>query len=79
MAKLYGTMPSEKIAEENRIARDIVKEISTFGITERQRIMIMYLLSLEIENVDDMKQFSSFIKEKKGNDLFLTGRVIEES
>lgn len=76
--RLYGQLPSEKIAEENRVARDIVKEISNFGVTDRQRLMIMYLLSLELENVADMKEFSSFIKTKRGNVLFLSSQVSED-
>jgi hypothetical protein len=67
----YGELRSEKLAEENRIAREIVKEINNFGINERQRWLIMYLLSMELENVEDLKKVTSFIKENKGENIFL--------
>ena len=69
---MYGKLQSEKIADENKVARDIVKEISNFGVSDRQRWMIMYLLSLELENVNDVKDLTTFIKNKKTQDLFIT-------
>ena len=70
--KYYGQLESEKLASDNKQAREIVKEINNFGISDRQRWLIMYMLSLEIENVDDMRAMSSFIKERKGSDIFIT-------
>lgn len=67
----YGELQSEKLAEENRIAREIVKEINNFGINERQRWLIMYILSMELENVDDLKKMTTFIREIKGDNIFL--------
>lgn len=69
--EMYGKLQSEKIADENKVARDIVKEISNFGVSDRQRWMIMYLLSLELENVNDVKDLTTFIKNKKNQDLFI--------
>lgn len=77
-AQLYGKLPSEKMAEENKVAREIVREISNFGVSDRQRWMIMYLLSLELENVNDMRAISSYIKEKKGHDLFVSSIAGED-
>jgi hypothetical protein len=59
----FGSINSEKIAEENKIARQIVKEISQFGVTDRQRYSIMYYLSLELENIENVKKISVLIKE----------------
>jgi hypothetical protein len=73
-AQLYGEFQSEKIAEENRIAREIVKEISNFGINERQRWLVIYQLALELENVGDLQEITSFIKELKGSEIFLSGK-----
>ncbi len=73
-AQLYGELQSEKIAEENRIAREIVKEISNFGINERQRWLVIYQLALELENVGDLQEITSFIKELKGSEIFLSGK-----
>lgn len=71
---LYGQLQSEKMAEENRIAREIVKEIGNFGINERQRWMVIYLLAMELENIEDLKELTGFIKLRKGENVFLTGK-----
>ena len=68
----FGELSSEKLASESQIARQIVREIDHFGINDRQRWLIIYYLSLELENVDEMKEVSSFIKELKGNSLFIS-------
>ena len=62
--KAYGKLNSEKIAEENNLARQIVKEISSFGVSDRQRYLIMNYLSLELEDIEKVKTISSFIKEQ---------------
>lgn len=71
----YGQLNVEKTAEENLVCRQIVKEISLFGITERQRLMIIYLLAMEIENIEQMQSMTSLIKDVVGDDLFLSGKV----
>jgi hypothetical protein len=68
----YGEFSSEKIAEENKVVREIVKEISNFGISERQRWLIIYQLALEFENITDLQEITAFIKELKGNEIFLS-------
>lgn len=70
--KFYGQMQSEKIANENKVARQIVSELNQFGINDRQRWMIIYQLSLELENVEEMKSMTSHIKEIKGDTLFIS-------
>lgn len=68
----YGETQSEKLAAESRMAHQIVKEIGQFGINERQRWLVIYYLSMELENVDEMKSMTSFIKELKGDDIFIS-------
>jgi hypothetical protein len=63
MNELIGTTNSDKLAEENKTARQIVLEISNFGISDRQRWLIMYYLSLELEDIDMAKEVASFLKE----------------
>ena len=70
----YGQLQSEKTAEENKVAREIVKEIGNFGINERQRWMIIYMLAMELENIEDLKALTSFVKSRKGENVFLTGK-----
>jgi hypothetical protein len=73
-AQLYGELQSEKIAEENKVVREITKEISNFGINERQRWLLIYQIALELENVSDLQELTAFIKELKGSEIFLSGK-----
>jgi len=75
--KHYGQFDSEKLAEDKLIARKIVSEISNFGISDHQRILIIYGLAMELENIEDLKEFTSFIRERKGSEIFLSGKVGE--
>lgn len=77
MTALYGQLSSEKIAEENALCREIAREISTHGISDRQRIMLIYLLSLEIENAERQQELSSVVKEIFGDQVFISGIVKE--
>lgn len=72
MTELFGEMQSEKLANDNKIARQIVSEINNFGVSDRQRWLIINCLALELENVDDMKELTTFIKSKKGSEIFMT-------
>lgn len=74
---MYGQVGSEKVAEENQICRQIVRELSLFGINERQRALVIYLLALELENQELMATVTSQVKELVGDQLFLSGRVEE--
>lgn len=70
--KTYGQLHSEKLALESKISRQIVSEINQFGINDRQRWLVIYYLALEMENVDEMKELTGFIKELKGDSLFIS-------
>lgn len=63
MTELYGKTRADKLAEENLTARKIVQEISQFGISERQRYLIMYYLSLELEDIEKAQEVAAFLKE----------------
>jgi len=69
----YGQMRSEQMAEENKVCRQIVKEINNFGITQRQTLMVIYLLAAELENVDQMRAITKQVRELGGDELFLIG------
>ena len=69
---VYGQLQSEKLANESQVARQIVREIDHFEISDRQRWLVIYYLSMELENVEEMKEMTGFIKELKGNDLFIS-------
>lgn len=67
----YGRLSSEKSAEENLVCRQVVREISNFGVTQRQSLMIIYLMALELENIEHMQVITQTIKGLCG-ELFLT-------
>ncbi len=73
----YGKLSSEDVAQENSTCRDIVKEISLFGISERQRLLVIYLLALEIEDVEKLRPIVDTVKEVAGKEIFLSGNVEE--
>jgi len=73
----YGQAQSEKLAEESKIARQIVREIGNFGVSDRQRLLIMYYLGLELEKVEDMRAVTEFITNQAGEKLFIASN--EES
>ena len=60
----YGKSEIDKMYNERTECRQIVSEIMNFGVTESQKIRILYLLALEIENNDLMKKISLLCKEE---------------
>ena len=69
----YGQLKSEKVAEENLVCRPVAREISLFGLSERQRMMVIYLLAIELEDPEKMRVITSTVKEIAGDELFLSG------
>lgn len=69
---LYGQLQTEKLAHESDVSRKIVREIDHFGINDRQRWLVIYYLAMELENVEEMKSLTSYIREIKGDELFIT-------
>lgn len=69
----YGTMPSERIVEENTACRAIVREVANYGVTQRQQLLLIYLLALELEDIEHMKAVTSLVRELGGKDLLLIG------
>jgi len=58
----YGETESEKNASDTFKCRQIVKEILDFGVTEYQKIKIIQLLSLELEDREKMNKLSEMTK-----------------
>lgn len=69
---IYGETQSEKLVADNEVAHQIVKEIGHFGINDRQRWLIIYYLGMELENIDEMKSLTSYVREVKGKDILIT-------
>ena len=55
----------EKEAKKKQESRDIVKEIINFGITEKQKIDVMFFLALTLENNSALKDISNVLKKYK--------------
>lgn len=68
---LYGQSQSEKRVEENTVCRQIVREINNFGISQRQTLLLIYLLASELENVEQMRVITKLVRELGGTELFL--------
>lgn len=78
MTEMYGKTQSDVHAEENAVCRQIVSNISAFGVTQRQLTFIIYLLSLELENAELMRKLTAIVKDD-GRDAFITGNVGDDS
>lgn len=60
--KRYGSTDEEQNAEGVLRCRQIVCTINQFGVTEQQRLKIIYLLALELENRDHLQEITTLIK-----------------
>jgi|694.fasta_scaffold146095_2 hypothetical protein len=68
----YGQLASEKLAIENDDCRKIVKEVLNVGLTQRQQMFLIYLLSMELENIEYVQTMTSVIKELAGDEIFIS-------
>jgi len=77
--KKYGLTDEEKNLNNMIVCRDIVKTIVDFGVNEIQKIQIIKLLSLEMENrelsVSIAKLCNDYLQDKKSNENI--NRLIE--
>ena len=53
---------SIKLAKRKQEAREISKKIIDFGVTEDQKIDIMFNLAMTLENNTSMRQITSLLK-----------------
>jgi hypothetical protein len=51
-----------KLAKEKEISRKIVKEVLDFGVTENQKLDILYFICLSLESTSAMKDITASIK-----------------
>jgi len=52
----------EKLAREKQQSREIVKEIVGFGVSEQQKLDIIFSLSLHLESNELMKEINDLLK-----------------
>jgi|ETNvirnome_2_300_1030623.scaffolds.fasta_scaffold00651_14 hypothetical protein len=60
--KEYGKSETEVHVEKMNACREIVTEILNFGVTDSQKLKIIYLLSLELENRENLVELSKTAK-----------------
>lgn len=70
----YGQLTSEKLAKENEECRRVVHEILNIGVSQRQLMFLIYLLSLELENIEYVQALADVIKEIAGDQIFISKR-----
>jgi hypothetical protein len=58
----YGQSDAERDAKESIVCREIVQKILDFGVNERQKLQIIGLIALELENREDMIQITEIVK-----------------
>ena len=56
-----------KLAKQRTVSRQIIKEILDFGVSEDQKIDIIYMLALTLENNDCMRDISNILKNYREN------------
>ena len=61
--KKYGKTDSDLHVEKMHACREIVKEILDFGVCEEQKLQIIKLMALELENRDMMNEIMSLVKQ----------------
>ena len=76
--KKYGKTSEEVRIEKLAECRQIVKQVIDFGVNEDQKRQIIYLMSLELEDVSIMKKISKLLKSNeetldKNSKLLLNG------
>lgn len=61
--KLYGKTKEDVKAEKSLQCRQIVSEILDFGVDESQKLQIIKLMAMELENNHSMKKIVNTIGE----------------
>ena len=56
----------EKLAREKQKSREIVSEIINFGVTDQQKLDIIFNLSLTLENNKAIKDINEILKKYRG-------------
>ena len=72
--KKYGETNTDKWVKEMSRSRDIVAEILNFGVSEEQKIKIIHLLSLELE---DRNLMLSIVKSVNETEMFEENKIID--
>jgi hypothetical protein len=73
-----GTSGAEKEAAESLRCRQVVAEIMSFGVSQREILRIMHLLSLELEDRNTMSALVEILRPAiEGSAAPLGGLIVE--
>ena len=60
--KHYGSTATENNAVDALKCHKIVRTIIDFGVNEQQKLKVIYLLALELENREHMQDIATLVK-----------------
>ena len=63
--KQFGTSNEEELIQDKIKAREIVQTVLEYGVNQAQITQMIYLLSMELENLDLMKQIAKTITQSR--------------
>jgi long-subunit acyl-CoA synthetase (AMP-forming) len=63
--KAFGTSIEEEKIEDKIKAREIVQSVLQYGVNQQQIEQIIYLFSMELENVNLMKDLTNTINQSR--------------
>ena len=63
--KQFGTSAEEKIIKDKIKAREIVQTVLEYGVNQAQLEQMIFLLSMELENVSLMKDLTNTITQSR--------------
>lgn len=63
--KQFGTSNEEQLIKDKIKSREIVQTVLQYGVNQAQIEQMIYLLSMELENVDLMKKLTQTITQSR--------------
>ena len=63
--KQFGTSKEETLVKDKAKAREIVQTVLDYGVNQTQITQMIFLLSMELENNDLMKQITNLITQSR--------------
>ena len=63
--KQFGTSEEENSIKDNIKAREIVQSVLQYGVSQNQILQIIKLFSMELEDLDLMKQITGIITQSR--------------
>ena len=63
--KQFGTSEEEKLLQDKIKAREIVQTVIQYGVNQAQLEQMIYLLAMELENVNLMKELTQTITQSR--------------